>query len=298
MKILIVGATGSLGSHLVSELAKNPSAEILALVRNEQDPKVKPLLDQGVRLLQGDLSDSKKLADATKGMDLVISVVRGGAEVMLDGQLNLLRAADESRVPRMIASDFSTPMKDMKIEDHVFLGLRAEFHRRAQAKHTRVISIQQGAFIEVIFHSSFDQNADVGSQTVAGYGDGNDTLQFTSIEDTAKFTAAVAFDVDAPADVYVSGDVTSWSKVAQDLSRAYGTEFKFKSLGSLNDLKNLLAEKRASGANPMSYIGPQYLWAMLRPEAKITEFKSTNDRYSQVKPDTVLAYAQKKASLH
>ena len=57
--ILLVGATGNLGSRLVKELVKHQK-DVHALIRPETmtDPKkVNPLKELGVRLVEGDLND-------------------------------------------------------------------------------------------------------------------------------------------------------------------------------------------------------------------------------------------------
>jgi nucleoside-diphosphate-sugar epimerase len=68
MKVLVTGATGYLGSHLISRLVRQGD-EVRALVRNTS--KTNQLLQYGVDIVYGDLKDSETLQRAIEGMDIV-----------------------------------------------------------------------------------------------------------------------------------------------------------------------------------------------------------------------------------
>jgi hypothetical protein len=71
----------------------------------------------------GDLADPESLARACAGMDVVISAVQGGPEVIVEGQRTLLAAAEAAGVTRMIPSDFSADISRLDFEDNYNLGL-------------------------------------------------------------------------------------------------------------------------------------------------------------------------------
>ena len=70
MRILVTGATGFIGSHLVENLLNENKYEVIALVRNPK--KAKELEKKGVEIRVGDITDKKSLKGVTKNVDVVI----------------------------------------------------------------------------------------------------------------------------------------------------------------------------------------------------------------------------------
>lgn len=68
MKILVTGATGFLGSHLVSRLAQNGD-EVIALVRKTSN--LDHLPKTGVNVVFGDLKEKDSIQRAVEGVDIV-----------------------------------------------------------------------------------------------------------------------------------------------------------------------------------------------------------------------------------
>ena len=107
MKVLVTGATGFVGSHLVEALRRR-HAEVTALVRSTG--KAHALESQGVRLVAGDLHDPAALERAAAGQDVIFHVAGLVAamdeaeflRVNREGTAGLLEAADRSRVRRFV----------------------------------------------------------------------------------------------------------------------------------------------------------------------------------------------------
>jgi len=107
MKVLVTGATGFVGSHLVEALRRR-HAEVTALVRSTG--KAPALESQGVRLVAGDLHDPAALERAAAGQDVIFHVAGLVAamdeaeflRVNREGTAGLLEAADRSRVRRFV----------------------------------------------------------------------------------------------------------------------------------------------------------------------------------------------------
>jgi len=68
MEVLVTGATGLVGSHLVERLIEQED-RVRALVRNPQ--RAEPLAHLGVEIIGGDLSDPASLREATEGSAVV-----------------------------------------------------------------------------------------------------------------------------------------------------------------------------------------------------------------------------------
>jgi uncharacterized protein YbjT (DUF2867 family) len=125
-KILVVGATGYLGKHVLTASVKlgHPT---FALVRpaTSNDPGkaelIKSWTDAGVTILEGDLADHASLVSALKQVDVVISVA-GGAQ--LADQAKLLEAAKEAgTIKRFYPSEFGNDVDRIELDVDVTKGV-------------------------------------------------------------------------------------------------------------------------------------------------------------------------------
>lgn len=108
-KVLITGATGFIGSHLVKAcLAKG--YEVRAFVM-EGDPEEQRIADMGAIIRHGDLRNEPSVMQAAKGVDLIFhcaGLVTDWApkymfrQVILEGTENVCQAAHEDKVARLI----------------------------------------------------------------------------------------------------------------------------------------------------------------------------------------------------
>jgi nucleoside-diphosphate-sugar epimerase len=108
-KILITGATGFIGSHLVEECVKQKkNVRILAL---PADPKAKEYEQQGLSVVYGDICDYPTVEKAITKMDIVFhlaAVVTDWApkklyqKINVEGMRNVCEAALKSGVQRLV----------------------------------------------------------------------------------------------------------------------------------------------------------------------------------------------------
>ena len=103
-RILVTGATGFLGRHLIPILAdKYP--KLTALVRENSD--VRQLKELGVRLYYADLSKGSLIKDVPEGVDIILHLAALMSDkdhmpyaefrkVNVEGTLNLLKFAGSS----------------------------------------------------------------------------------------------------------------------------------------------------------------------------------------------------------
>ena len=124
MKVLVTGAGGFIGSHLVERLVREGAA-VTAFVRynSRQDPGLLALLPADVRdaveTIAGDLRDVDAVAMAVRGCDIVFHLgalivipysylhPREVVETNILGTLNILMAARTSNVPRLVHTSTS-----------------------------------------------------------------------------------------------------------------------------------------------------------------------------------------------
>lgn len=107
MRILVTGATGSVGSHLVSRLFKRKDT-IRLFVR--QPEKVEKFREQGAEVIVGDLGQPETLVPAVADVDAIIHLAaffRGATPeeakaVNQDGTLTLAQEALRAKVTRFV----------------------------------------------------------------------------------------------------------------------------------------------------------------------------------------------------
>ncbi|MDB9417165.1 SDR family oxidoreductase [Microcystis aeruginosa] len=106
MKVLVVGATGTLGRQIVRH-AIDQGHQVCCLVRSQR--KAAFLKEWGAELVGGTLRDKSTIIAALEGMDAVIDAATARAtdsasikQVDWDGKVNLIQAAKTAGVDRFI----------------------------------------------------------------------------------------------------------------------------------------------------------------------------------------------------
>jgi hypothetical protein len=102
MKIAIIGATGFIGSKLLSE-ALSRNHQVHALVSRPEKLAVQPNLTP----VQTDVLDQAQLAEQLQGFDAVISAFSGHAQgdiysYYVEGIHSIIAAAKQAKVPRLL----------------------------------------------------------------------------------------------------------------------------------------------------------------------------------------------------
>ena len=114
MKVLMTGATGLLGGHLLRELQQR-GEQVRALVLPVENAE--KLIEQGVEVVRGDVTDANSLTAAVNGVEAIIhlagmmGVWRPLADyrlVNVTGSQNLYRAAQKAGVRRFVHTSSHT----------------------------------------------------------------------------------------------------------------------------------------------------------------------------------------------
>ena len=96
MKILLLGATGSLGSFVIDELLKNENAELILYVRNPA--KAKKFQNERVKIIQGDANDTAELSKALQGVDAVYAGLAGDLVNLANSVVSAMQNAGVKRL--------------------------------------------------------------------------------------------------------------------------------------------------------------------------------------------------------
>jgi nucleoside-diphosphate-sugar epimerase len=277
--VLIVGATGDLGGRIVRELCKL-KAPVKALVRRgTPHTKVKVLKDLGCDVAEVDFSDHRHLVKVMQGATVVLSTVAGLRDVMIDLQTRLLNAAVEAKVPRFIPSDFSIDFTKIPEGANRNLNLRLEFLRVAEKADIKLTSILNGGFMDML--TGVAPFILFKLDRVLCWGSPDQMMDWTTIDDTAKFTAMTALDEETPRFLKIAGDEISANILARDMTELTGRPYKVLKPGGLGMFKVLIKVTKffVPGVNELypPWQGMQYMHNMY---GGITKFeKLDNDRY-------------------
>jgi nucleoside-diphosphate-sugar epimerase len=268
--ILIAGATGRLGGLIAHNLLQNKEAKVFAIVRDAKAEKALALEAQGVKLLVADLSNKEEILQATKGIDIVISALNGGPDVMLGGQLNLLEASVKNGISRFVPSDYSVDYFKLNYGDNVNLDLRKKTFEAIEKSGIGYTIFLNGAFTE-IFTNQYFNVIDFENGTVNFWGDGTEKFDITTIPDTAKYIASAVFDETTLNQIVnIAGDETTMNEVTQTLSALTGKVFKQINNGTNDELKTLIDTiKSADPSNVKAYVFHQYKRPMFNGVGKL-----------------------------
>jgi nucleoside-diphosphate-sugar epimerase len=292
--VLVAGATGSLGSLIVKNLLDR-GADVRALVRKSSVDKLTahPNLTPCV----GDLTDgADALAHHVDGVEVVVSAVQGGPEVIIDGQRELLRAAERAGVHRMIPSDFSINLYGYGYGVNILSDLRRVFADSFATSTVARTSVAVGAFPEY-FLGAVHEVLDPAAGTFSVWGDGTRPIDITTIPDTAAFTAAIALDPrTAGRDVHVVGQQLSMLELRNEVEAASGRQWNLVRKGTLQDLRAEVVRRQFTASSPLEYVALQYQVAMFDGTASLRDVRNAD--YPDVMPTSVAAYLAGPGAAH
>ncbi|MDO1450973.1 NmrA family NAD(P)-binding protein [Rhodocytophaga aerolata] len=280
--IVLAGATGELGSRIASSLLER-GAQVRALVRTgSTSEKVGDLQRVGASVVEVDFTNAVALAKACQGAACVVSALSGLREVIVDAQTALLNAAVEAGVPRFIPSDFAIDFTKVPQGTNRNLDLRREFQQRLDKAPIAATSVLNGMFTDLLTGQAPVILSPV--KRVVYWENADQPLDFTTIDDTAAFTAAAALDPSTPRYLRIAGDVISARGLTKAASEANNKKFKLFKAGSLKGFGRLIKVTRA--LFPMKddvfppWQGMQYLRNMFSGLAKLEPLD--NGRYPDI----------------
>jgi len=278
--IVVAGATGNLGGLIVSALLER-GALVCALVRAGTESDKLAKLDQpGIKIARADMSNVSELTRACAGASCVVSALQGLRDVIVDAQSVLLDAAIAAGVPRFIPSDFSADFTKLSAGENRNFDLRRAFHERLGKASIAATSILNGAFSELL--TSRMPLLDFEARRVSYWENADQRLDFTTMDNTAAFTAAAALDPSAPRVLRIAGDQKSARELATVAEEVTKSKFALVRSGSLDDLAALIQRFRAADPESEkavfpSWQGMQYMHNVFSGRAKLEPLD--NDRY-------------------
>ena len=281
-RIVVAGSTGNLGKRIVKALLER-GATVVALVRTGGgEEKLDGLKALGATVEVLDVINVEQIAGACKGADCFVSAVAGLHNVIVDGQKILLDGAIRAAVPRFIPSDFSTDFTKLTPRENRNFDLRREFHKVLEAAPIASTAIFNGAFAEILTYNI--PVLDFKKKTVGYWDDPNHRLDFTTMDDTAAYTAAAALDPTTPQSLRIASFQVTPSDLVKFASETFQTPWQLVSMGTVEELR--AQNKAARAANPdgenelySRWQQGQYMQSMFSTEHATLQ----NDRYPDLK---------------
>ena len=280
--IAVAGASGNLGKRICRELiARN--AEVRAIVRTStDDKKIRELEGLGVKVIVVDLTNVDEIAKALAGTACLVSVLAGLREVIVDLQQTILDGAILAGVPRFIPSDFCTDYNELETGDNRNFDLRKEFESYLDSKPIKASSVFNGAFSDILQYNTPVLN--LKNKSIAYWGDRADwKLDFTTMDNTAAFTAEVALDDNAPRDLDIASFQISPNMIREAVKKITGEEFSIQQFSGLEEFREAIKKQRAenpAGENELyaRWQQAQYMYCMFSTRHK----NLANDRYNGI----------------
>ena len=285
-RVLITGGAGLVGSHIADQLVAEQPTEIVILdnfVRGRRENLAWALANGPVRVVEGDIRDRTRVAEAMRGVDLVFHQAairitqcaqepRLALEVLVDGTFNVLEAAVEARVAKVVAASsasvyglaerFPTDESHHPYANRTLYGaaktfnegMLRSFHDMSGLDYValRYFNVYgprmdvYGAYTEVLIR--WMERIEAGEAPLI-FGDGRQTMDFVYIEDIAR-SNILAARADVTDEVFnvASGVETSLGELAARLAMAMGSDLRpeFGPERKVNAVSRRLADVRAA----------------------------------------------------
>ena len=279
--IIVAGATGNLGTRIVRALVKKGSdVEVKVLVRpNSNAARINELQAMGAKISVVNMASADEIKNACLGADCVVSALSGLEPVIIDAQKILFDGVVAAGVPRFIPSDYSLDFTKFNDGENRNLDLRRRFHTYIDKSKVQITSIFNGAFADML----------TGQMPVVMYkqkrilywGNINHRMCFTTMDNTAEYTANAALDTKAPRYLRIAGDLKSPAEMQTLMTDLTGKPYGFIHPGGPALLSFIIKVARfiAPAKNELypAWQGMQYMRNMIDERATLTT--TDNDRY-------------------
>jgi UDP-glucose 4-epimerase len=283
-RVLVTGGAGAIGSNLVDQLVQQGAAEIVVLdnfVRGRRDNLAWAIANGPVRVVEGDICDRPLVSRLMSDIDVVFHHAalritqcaeepRLALEVLVDGTYNVVEAAADEGVRKLVASSsasiyglaesFPTDENHHPYANDTLYGaaktfnegLLRSFHSMRGLDYValRYFNVYGprmdifGVYTEVLVR--WMERIESGRPPLI-LGDGLQTMDFVYVGDVAR-SNLLAADADVTDDVFniACGVETSLRDLAEMLLRVMGSDLdvEFGPERSVNKVSRRLADTR------------------------------------------------------
>lgn len=260
-RALITGGAGLIGSHIADALIEGAISEVVVLdnfSRGRHENLASAAAEGNVTIVEGDICDRSLVREVMEGIDVVFHQAalrithcaedpRLAIEVLADGTFNVLEAAVNAKVKKVIAASsasiyglaevFPTPEDHHGYNNRTIYGAAKLFNEGLLRSFHQMYGLDYialryfnvygprmdtcGVYTEVLIRWMESLAAGKPCQI---YGDGTQTMDFVYIEDVARANILAArSDITDEVFNVASGIETSLNELAAALGRAMGS---------------------------------------------------------------------------
>lgn len=94
--VLVIGASGAIARHVVADLAGRHDMRTTLYLRNAA--RISDLDTTGMKIVEGDVTDTARLTEAMKGQDIVYANLTGEMDILAQAVLDAMNAAGVKRL--------------------------------------------------------------------------------------------------------------------------------------------------------------------------------------------------------
>lgn len=285
-RVLITGGAGMIGSTIADILAREADVDIVVLdnfVRGRR-ANLAAAEDTGkVEVIDGDIRDREAVAKATSGADVVfheaairitqcVEEPRLALEVLVDGTYNVVEAAAEAGVGKVVAAssasvyglaeEFPTTERQHPYDNRTLYGAAKAFNEGLLRSFNDMVGLD---YVALRYFNVYGPRMDIfgvytevlvrwmeriaAGQPPLILGDGSQTMDFVYVDDVARanIAAATAPVTDRVFNV-ASGTETSLRGLADALLRVMGSDLEpeFGPERKVNPVSRRLADTSAA----------------------------------------------------
>ena len=283
-KVLVSGCAGCVGTHIVDLLARRGVPEITVLdnfVRGQRD-NLREAQERGnVRIVEGDIRDRALVGELAKGTDLIFHQAalritqcaeepRLALEVLVDGTFNVLEAAVEARVKKIVAASsasiyglaevFPTEEFHHPYANDTFYGAAKSFNEGMLRSFHRMYGLP---YVALRYFNVYGPRMDVfgvytevlvrwveriaRGESPLILGDGRQTMDFVYVEDVARANILAA-ESEVHGEVFnvARGEEISLNQLCETLLKVMNSSLKpeYGPARAVNPVSRRLASTR------------------------------------------------------
>lgn len=283
-QIVLAGATGNLGGRIARELRQR-GASVRAIVRpGTSAERLARLQEQHVEIVEADLHSRMEVVRACEGASCVVSTLLGLDKILIDAQGALLDAAVEAGVPRFIPSDYAMDFTKIAPGLNRNFDLHRQFRERLERAPIRSTPVLNGAFMNLLTGEAPLVLFKIKRVLYWGKNP-NQLIDFTTMDDTAAYTAEAALDPGAPSILRIAGEQITAAGLMAAASEVSGKTFRLLrggGLGRLRRISKLVRMFTPKSDSPFPvWQGMQYLYCMFEGSGMLQPLD--NHRYPDLK---------------
>lgn len=185
--IVLVGATGNLGKHILPALLADATFQVTVLSRNQSSAT----FPSNVKVIKADYSKHAELVKALQGQEVVISTV-GGEGLATNFDSTLIKAAIEAGVKWFIPSEFGVDTGHPAVANHPVLAVKTAVAKLLKENESRMAHtfIVTGCFLDWGFDNGF-LGFDLTKKTATLYDEGKHPISGTTLPHIGQAVVAI-----------------------------------------------------------------------------------------------------------